>query len=212
MVTGSEGSPGLKLVKVVVGLGNPGPQYHGTRHNVGFMVLDKIAERLGLTWQRSGNAEWANVGGEMNRLVGGGLAIDAGHDGSSDGITGPGATPLDLVLCKPQTFMNNSGEIVAVLKKQGIKPEEMLIVHDELEKPLGYVGIRFGGSARGHNGLRSIMARCGDGVEFWRVRLGIGRPDGAVDVGDYVLGKFAKVEQSIIDGAVIKAAGLIVQT
>lgn len=205
----------LGLVRVVIGLGNPGVQYHGTRHNIGFMVLDKIAERLGLTWQRSGNAEWATVDGEMNRLTG------------EEGVR------LPLLLCKPQTFMNKSGDVVETLTQQGIKPEELLVVHDELEKPLAYVGMRFGGSARGHNGLRSLMERwaCsslamnhrlkgqhgvtagpGEAPGFWRLRVGIGRPVESMDVGDYVLSKFSKDERLAIEGAIVKAVGMIVRS
>lgn len=95
-----------------------------------------------------------------------------------------------ILLLKPQTFMNSSGLVISYLTKKGIKPENILVVHDELEIAFGQVKSRLGGSARGHNGLRSIIEACGP--EFWRLRVGIGRPEGQVSVGDYVLQKFSE--------------------
>ena len=187
-----QGDQGLDRVKVVIGLGNPEARYDGTRHNAGFAVLDLIAERLGLTWQRSGNAEWAHVSGEMV----------AGRHGHSPRVQGG-----TLALVKPLTYMNKSGDVVPALRKQGVEASEVLVVHDELEKALGYVGMRFDGSARGHNGLRSLIERMGK--DFWRLRVGIDRPGPGVDVGDYVLGKFPPSERVVFEEAVIKAAQII---
>lgn len=151
-----------KEIKAVIGLGNIGPKYERTRHNIGFMVLDALAEAYGLSWQHKDCAEIAV-----------GMIADK-----------------KITLVKPQTFMNSSGKVIPLLTKQGIRSENMLVVHDELEKPFGSVAIRFGGSARGHNGLRSIIEQ--GGADFYRVRCGIGRPDRKEDVGDYVLSPFSE--------------------
>lgn len=151
----------LKLdIKAIIGLGNPGPKYYYTRHNIGFRILDELANAYNLTWQTKDNMEIAN------------LTLDG----------------QKIILVKPQTFMNDSGRVIPGLLKQGIKAENILVVHDELEQPFGAVKIRLGGSARGHNGLKSIISVCGD--QFVRLRFGIGRPANKEDVPNYVLEKF----------------------
>lgn len=151
----------LKLdIKAIIGLGNPGPKYYYTRHNIGFRILDELAKAYNLSWQTKDNMEIAN-------LV---------FDGQK------------IILIKPQTFMNDSGRVIPGLLKQGIKAENILVVHDELEQPFGAVKLRLGGSARGHNGLKSIISVCGD--QFARLRFGIGRPAIKEDVPNYVLEKF----------------------
>ena len=149
-------------IKAIIGLGNPGPKYHNHRHNIGFRVLDALAERHGGSWQKKDNAEIAQIMINNQRII----------------------------LIKPLTFMNDSGRVVPPLLKQGIKSENILVVHDELEKPFGDVSIRIGGSAKGHNGLRSIIGVCGP--DFARLRFGIGRPERKEDVPDYVLSNFVE--------------------
>ena len=149
-------------IKAIIGLGNPGPKYHNHRHNIGFRVLDALAERHGGSWQTKDNAEIAQVMINNQRVL----------------------------LIKPLTFMNDSGRVIPPLLKQGIKAENILVVHDELEKPFGNIGIRIGGSAKGHNGLRSIIGVCGP--DFARLRFGIGRPDHKEDVPNYVLSNFVE--------------------
>lgn len=166
-------------IRAVIGLGNPGPKFHKTRHNIGFRVIDELEAIAGLTMQATHDMEYVSARfGEMQ--------------------------PMYLI--KPQTFMNNSGQVIPWLTKKGIKPEEILVIHDELEKPFGYLGTKFDGSAKGHNGLRSIIERIGTG--FWRLRVGIGRPERKEDVGSFVLEAFNKQEESeigsIIDQAVKK--------
>ena len=115
-----------------------------------------------------------------------------------------------ILLVKPQTFMNDSGKVIPFLNKQGIKPENILVVHDELEKPFGHISNAFGGSARGHNGLRSIIETCGK--EFTRLRFGIGRPENKEDVGQYVLSNFSESQvevEQLIDQAVQETEQLI---
>ena len=152
------------LIKVIIGLGNPGPKYHYNRHNIGFLVLDALAEKYNASWQKKPDREIAEI--EIN-----------GNN---------------VLLIKPQTFMNDSGKVVSALLRQGIKAENILVVHDELEKPFGKVENKIGGSHKGHNGLRSIMGVCG--ADFHRLRFGISRPENKDDVADYVLSNFSKNE------------------
>lgn len=163
------------MIKVIIGLGNPGHQYYRTRHSIGFRVLDKLADLHGASWRAKGNAEYANA--RIN--------------------------DIEVLLIKPQTFMNSSGAVVPELLRRGIKSDEILVVHDELELPFGKIAFKTGGSAKGHNGLKSIIAACGP--EFHRIRVGIARPENREDVPDYVLRPFAeddaKVDQ-MIDAAV----------
>lgn len=149
-------------IKAIIGLGNPGPKYHRNRHNIGFLILDALAERHGGSWQKKDNAEIAQVTINDQRVL----------------------------LIKPLTFMNDSGKVIPSLLKQGVKPEQMLVVHDELEKPFGNLSIRIGGSAKGHNGLRSIIGVCGP--DFARLRFGIARPERKEEVPNYVLSNFAE--------------------
>lgn len=148
-------------MKLIVGLGNPGSQYEQTRHNVGFRVVDRLAEQQKWTWERRGRAMLAN-----------------GNLGSEK-----------VVLIKPLTFMNNSGEAVSELVRwYKVQPEDVLIVYDELDLPLGKVRLRSNGSAGGHNGLNSIIHHLHTN-QFPRLRVGIGRPTNTrMDTVDYVLG------------------------
>lgn len=148
-------------VMAIIGLGNPGPQFKHTRHNVGFLVLDKVADKYGASWQNKDMMEVATV--RIN--------------------------DKPIILVKPQTFMNSSGKVIPQLLKKGIKPENILVVHDELELPVGKLKIRLSGSAKGHNGLKSIIEQCGD--KFARLSFGIDRPLNKSDVPNYVLQKFS---------------------
>ena len=147
------------MVRLVVGLGNPGPEYAHTRHNAGFMVVDLLAETLGASyWRDESGAKTAKVrlGGE------------------------------DLVLAKPQAFMNVSGKAVKrLLQSYGVSLEEVVVVHDDLDLAECDVRAKSGGGHGGHNGLRSLHDSVGD--SYLRVRVGIGRPPGRMDPADYVL-------------------------
>ena len=146
---------------LIVGLGNPGRQYEDTRHNVGFMVLDRLAAAEGAAFQST--PKWQS---HLAKLPGSGT-----------------------LLLKPQTFMNLSGKSVAALSKFfKIKPEEILVAHDELDVVPGQVKLKFGGSHAGHNGLRDIHAQLGTG-DYWRLRLGVGHPGNKDEVVDWVLRK-----------------------
>ena len=167
------------MIKVIIGLGNPGQRYYHTRHNVGWRVVDALAERFGVTWKARDNREESDI--------------------SIDGRA--------IMLIKPLTYMNNSGAVIPALMRAGIGPENLLVVHDELELPPGKVAFRIGGSARGHNGLKSVIAVCGK--EFGRIRCGIGRPDEGADVAAYVLSPFedkVQAEQLVGD-----ACGLVIR-
>lgn len=164
-------------MKIVVGLGNPGKQYEQTRHNVGWMVLDRLAERAGWTGHARARDAAASVHGR--------------YDG------------LDLMLVKPTTYMNLSGIAVRkVLARQRAPLAEMLVVVDDFDLPLGRIRLRAEGSAGTHNGLRSIIGELGS-QKFARLRVGIGEPTRAAK--DHVLSRFAARERDVLE-AVLEAA------
>ena len=169
-------------MKVIVGLGNPGTQYRGTRHNVGFMVLDELARRASVSF------ESAPAEALMARWRRGG--------GSGSG---------DVLLVKPLTFMNLSGQAVAELARYyKIDVADLLIVVDEAQLPLGKLRARSRGSAGGHNGLKSVIAHLGD--EFARLRLGVGRGDDRRTLADHVLTRFDKDEAVEVERMIARAA------
>ena len=164
-------------MKLIVGLGNPGPQYRDTRHNVGFWVVDELANR----WHLDGN--W--------REKGEALYLKKGRD---------------AILAKPLTFMNNSGFAVSHLAQYfQIVDTDTLVIVDEVALPLGRLRARSRGSAGGHNGLKSIIEQLG-GQEFPRLRIGVGRGDNRRDLADHVLSKFDPDERDTISAAVLRAA------
>jgi peptidyl-tRNA hydrolase, PTH1 family len=155
-------------VKLIVGLGNPGPEYRGTRHNIGFAIVDEMARRAGAVFQS----------GPVDALV----ARWRRPDWSEA-----------VLLAKPLTFMNRSGEAVGGLARYyKIEPADVLVVVDEVQLPLGRLRARARGSAGGHNGLKSVIAHLGDG--FPRLRIGIGRGQVERDLADHVLSRFDREE------------------
>jgi len=162
----------------VVGLGNPGDEYRETRHNIGQRVVDHLARTLKRGWQREGQA----------------LLARAAWRGE----------PLSLV--KPLTFMNVSGPVVAAtLRRLGADATDLMLVHDDIDLPLGTVRVRMRGSHGGHNGVRSVLEALGT-AEVRRVKLGIGRPDRRDDVADHVLSAFDPDEQDTVATTVAAAA------
>ena len=157
------------LIKVVIGLGNPGPKFENTRHNIGFKVIDLVAQAYDASWSSKQKMEMAEI--------------------SVDGRT--------VYLVKPQTFMNASGEVIPFFVKKGIKAEEILVVHDEMEKKFGTLTVSQGTSHKGHNGLKSIITSIGN--NFHKFRCGIGRPEDGYDVGDYVLSNFREDKKQLDD-------------
>ena len=168
-------------MKLIVGLGNPGREYRDTRHNVGFRVVDEIARRHGLNWS-------------------------AGPSQIAETLVAKkfGAEPV--MLAKPLTFMNLSGDAVAGLMNYfDIALSDLLIVVDEAELPFTKLRARARGSAGGHNGLKSIIERLGT-TEFSRLRLGVGRGDGRRDLADHVLARFERGEQADLETLITRAA------
>lgn len=170
---------------LVVGLGNPGPKYAGNRHNVGFMVVDRLAERLGAPAYRE----------KFKGLV---TKAPLGSD--------------DVVLLKPMTFMNLSGEsIQAAAAFYRLEASHVLVVHDELDLAFGTLRLKVGGGTAGHNGLKSTVAQLGD-PGFARLRFGIGRPQSGSPVG-YVLGDFSASDRAelpdLLDRAVEGIEGVV---
>ena len=169
--------------RLLIGLGNPGPDYEATRHNVGFEVLDLLALREGTIFQSA------------NRLE--------GFDGRAKARCARLHDP-DAILVQPMTFMNRSGEAVAPLVQwSGAPPEDVLVVYDDLDLPLGALRIRPGGGAGGHNGMRSLIDLLGTD-RFPRLRVGIGRP--ATDAARHVLERFSDDERPDVDISVAEAA------
>ena len=159
---------------LVVGLGNPGPTYAAHRHNVGYRVVDELARRGGVRFSRTLTLR-ADVA--QTRLAG-------GH------IGGLGADAEQVVLLKSRTFMNESGLAVSrAAKYYKVDPAHLVVAHDELDLDFGRLRVKFGGGDNGHNGLRSLRAALGTG-DFYRARIGVGRPPGRQDPADYVLTPF----------------------
>jgi PTH1 family peptidyl-tRNA hydrolase len=171
----------VNFMKLIVGLGNPGREYQKTRHNMGFMVVDEIARRHGIGWA-TGPSQIAEV------LVGKRF----------------GENPL--MLAKPLTYMNLSGEAVAGLSRYYDVPAgDVLIVVDEAALPFGKLRARARGSAGGHNGLKSVIERLGT-TDFPRLRLGVGRGDDRRDLSDHVLAKFERDERVELESFIARAA------
>jgi PTH1 family peptidyl-tRNA hydrolase len=171
--------------KLVVGLGNPGKEYAETRHNIGFMVLDRVAGEYGCSFKRKLR-----------------FAAEVGELGTGEG---------KVTLVKPQPFMNRSGVTVsAIAGWLKMTPPEMLVVVDDADLPLGQLRLRLAGGSGGHNGLRSIIEALGGREDFPRLRIGIGRagPVGA-DVSSHVLGRFAPAERASVTAALQQATAAI---
>lgn len=156
-------------VKLIIGLGNPGPQYTNTRHNIGFLALDALAQELGVDFSKEkfkGKIAEARLGSNK------------------------------VTLLKPMTFMNRSGESAAQAARNGVNdPQEVLVVYDDVDLPLGKLRIRKNGSAGTHNGMKSIIEYLGT-REIPRIRLGIGTTQPGADLSAHVLGKFRPDEQN----------------
>ncbi|PSJ79421.1 aminoacyl-tRNA hydrolase [Neisseria iguanae] len=166
-------------IKIIVGLGNPGREYEATRHNVGFWLLDELA------WQ------WKTAFKEEKKFFG--EVVRMSHPEG------------DVWLIKPMTFMNRSGQAVAALAQfYKIKPEEILVVHDELDIECGRIKFKLGGGNGGHNGLKDIQACLGT-PDFYRLRLGIGHPGDKALVSAYVLNKPGAEHRQLIEDSVKKS-------
>lgn len=158
-------------MKIIAGLGNPGPRYRNTRHNLGFMLLDQIAERLSVSFGKE----------------------------KHQGLLAPGAWRGEkVVLVKPQTFMNLSGDCLARVCRNTIyDPADLLVVVDDINLPLGKMRLRAGGSAGGHNGLKSIIERIGS-PDFHRMRMGVGDDRRGPELSNHVLSTFLPEERPVV--------------
>lgn len=167
---------------LVVGLGNPGPEYVANRHNVGFLVVDVLAERARSSFKgHKARAEVAEVR-----------------------LGGPGGQPV--VLARPRSYMNESGGPVSgLLKYYDVPPERLVVIHDELDLPFAALRAKFGGGDNGHNGLKSVRRSLGTG-DYYRVRFGVGRPPGRMDPAAYVLRDFSAAERKDLDLEVDRCA------
>jgi peptidyl-tRNA hydrolase, PTH1 family len=166
-------------MKLIIGLGNPGKQYENTRHNVGFMVIDKLSKELSIPLDRQ----------KFNGIYG------IGH------ISGE-----KVILLKPLTYMNLSGECIRPLMDYyEINDDEMVVIYDDLDLPVGKIRLRTKGSAGGHNGIKSMIHHLAT-QEFNRIRVGIDRPNNGMKISDYVLGQFTKEEEPGISEAIDRSA------
>lgn len=167
------------VVKLIVGLGNPGPQYVRTRHNLGFEAVDLLARRLGVAFSKEKHN---------------GLIAEAAEGAER------------FLLVKPMTFMNRSGDCVAALARNKVfDPADILVAVDEVALPLGRLRLRPGGSAGGHNGLKSLIERLGS-PDFPRVRMGVGAKEAGRDLASHVLSRFRPEEWPAAEAMVARAA------
>lgn len=166
-------------MKVIVGLGNPGREYSATRHNVGFMAIDELARRLGITsWRSRHEAEIAEFRGEGDTIL----------------------------LVKPQTYMNLSGKAVGeIVRWYKLTAADIIVIFDDLDLPVGKLRLRTKGGSGGHRGIESMLVHLGQD-DFARVRIGIGRPPQGWETADYVLGRFTAEECPIIAETINRAA------
>ncbi|MDO4499801.1 MAG: aminoacyl-tRNA hydrolase [Erysipelotrichaceae bacterium] len=169
-------------MKIIAGLGNPGKEYEKTRHNTGFLVLDAVLNKLNISLDKEKFKAMYTI---------------YNHKGEK------------VIFVKPLTYMNNSGEALAPLMKYyGVNVEDLIVIHDDLDLPVGKIRIRTNGSCGGQNGMRSIIAHLGS-QEIKRVRVGIGK-DARIPVVDYVLGKVSKEDKPLFDETINRAAEAVI--
>ena len=172
---------------LVVGLGNPGPEYAATRHNIGFLVTDLLAELTRVKLARH----------------------KRGHALAAEGKLGMPGSMTHLVLVEPLSYMNESGgPVKALMGFYGVEPDRLVVVHDELDIPFTTIRVKLGGGDNGHNGLKSIRRALGTG-DFYRVRVGIDRPPGRQDPAEYVLKPFGSAERRELPEVVQRAADAV---
>ncbi len=169
---------------LIVGLGNPGSTYRGTRHNIGFEVLDLLADRHDIGLGKAPKRAAANVGrGHINQIP--------------------------VVLLTPTTFMNESGAAVQPIARYfSVDAERIVVIHDDIDTPFGKIKVQHSRGTGGHNGVASVARRMG-GSEFWRIKIGVGRPPGRQDPADFVLHRFSDDERPDMDYLVEVAADVV---
>lgn len=172
-------------VWLVVGLGNPGPTYAQHRHNIGYLVNDELATRLRGSWK----------------------SHKAGRSDVVEGRLSPGGPRV--VLCRPKSYMNEvGGPVKALASFYKVAPDHMIVIHDELDIPFDTMRVKLGGGDNGHNGLKSLRGSLGTG-DFYRVRVGIGRPPGRQEVADFVLSNYSSAERKVLPFQVDTAADAV---
>jgi len=197
------------MIELVAFLGNPGKEYSRNRHNAGFLLAEKLPFYASLSWQKKFKGLYAAM--DRNRLA----------EYAADGLS-PACEDTRVHFIKPGTYMNLSGEsAAAVASFFKIKSDAVLVVHDELELPLGTLSLKYSGGLGGHNGLRSMKA-CFGTADFWRIRIGIGRPDSrqpgeggppgsGEGIVDWVLSDFGAAEREILDRVLSNGADLLLR-
>ncbi len=174
----------MTAIQLIVGLGNPGPEYDQTRHNAGALFVERVAAQMGAA-----------------------LSVDKKYFGLTGKFSHQGR---DVRLLIPTTYMNRSGQAVAALANFfRIAPDAILVAHDELDMPPGVAKLKQGGGHGGHNGLRDIIAQLGNQNNFHRLRLGIGHPGHSSQVSGYVLGRAPRSEQDLLDTSIDFALGIL---
>ncbi|MEI0702516.1 aminoacyl-tRNA hydrolase [Brachyspira intermedia] len=164
------------ITKLIIGLGNPGDEYKNNRHNVGFILIDKIAENFNINFDNNKKKSLYARAKEKD---------------------------IEYILLKPQTFMNLSGESAIFISKFfNIKPEDIIVIYDDMDIPFGTFKIKKGGSSGGHNGIKSLISHL-QSDDFTRIRIGIGRPSAGKKVNDYVLSNFSKKEREDLDTVIV---------
>lgn len=193
------------MIKLVAFLGNYGKEYEKTRHNVAWQFEDSLPFAAKLSWQKKFKGNFAVVEPELLA----GWCAESGILSKKDGSAVIVPPEMEKIyFLKPETYMNLSGEsIIEICGFYKIKPEETLVVHDELELPLGTVSLKWSGGLGGHNGLRSTRQVFGT-ADFWRLRFGLTKPVDR-DIADYVLGKFTGDEQIVLSQVFPQAAVLL---
>ena len=182
---GKRATPATEPMVVVVGLRNPGPDYQGTRHNIGFEIVAAVAERAG--------AELGRAPSRVSALV---AKI---------------ASPVSMMLVAPFSYMNESGRVVrSVLDYWKVPTENLLVVHDDIDLAFGRLRLQVGGGSGGHNGVRSLEQALGT-KDFSRLKVGVGRPPSSMDPADYVLRRFSRREASVV-GPIVGDAADVVET
>lgn len=171
-------------MKLIAGLGNPGDEYINSRHNAGFYAIDRILEKLGSS---------------SKSTIAGSPVFHFSVEGK------------DISIIAPMKYMNRSGGVILkAMTKLGIVPDQLLVIHDDIDIPAGECRYKKGGGSGGHNGLKSITEAIG-ASDYCRIRIGVGRPPEGVDVTDYVLGAFSSEEDKPLDSALDEAARLVIE-
>jgi PTH1 family peptidyl-tRNA hydrolase len=214
------------MIELAAFLGNPGGEYEGNRHNAGWLLARRLPFFSALNWQRKFKGRCASLeSGRLRQYEAAGSETPV-HPPPPDTLPGPDTPPLPkdsalpgpdtplpdkIQFLMPETYMNRSGDSVrAAAAFFKISPGHILVVHDELELPLGFAALKFSGGLGGHNGLRSLKAAFGT-ADFWRLRIGIGRPDHD-DISGWVLSDFEPQEEPVLEQVLAASADLLVRS